>query len=358
MKNMYKLLLALFLIPLCISASDFKGKYTKTKTINKEFNVSQSATLKVLNKYGNIDIVTWSENKIVMDITITTNGNDEEKVEKRLEQIDVVFDASSSNVSAKTIIEKNAKSWNIWGKKNNVSIEINYKIKMPVTKNVDLSMDYGGISLDKLEGSAKSDCDYGRLSIGELLNTDNNINVDYTKVSNIEFMKEGSINADYSTIHLEKAGRIKLNADYSHLSFGMISDLEYNCDYGSLKIADAGNLNGSSDYMDATIGTLRGTGAFNLDYGSLKIKVLDSDFKSLKIESTYAHNKIGISSNNSFNVNANLNYASFKYGDGFTFTKEIKKSTKKEYEGYYGSANSSKNITIISKYGSVSFTNN
>ena len=153
MKNMYKLLLVLFLIPLSIYASDKKGKITKTKTINKEFPVNKDATMNVVNKYGNIDIVTWTENRIVMDITITTNGEDKEKVEKRLEDIDVEFDANSSNVSAKTVIKKIAKSWSLWGKKNNVSIEINYKIKLPVTNNVDLSMDYGGISLDKLEGS-------------------------------------------------------------------------------------------------------------------------------------------------------------------------------------------------------------
>ncbi len=358
MKNMYKLLLLLFLVPLTITATDKKGKYTKTKTIQKEFSVNQNATLKVVNKYGNIDIVSWNENKIVMDITITTNGNNEEKVERRLEKIDVDFDASSNNVSAKTIIEKSYKSWNLWGKSNNVSMEINYKIKMPVTNNVDLSMDYGGISLDKLEGRSKIDCDYGRLNIGELMNTDNDINADYTNNSNIEFMKDGSVDADYSTIHIEKTGSVQLNADYSHLSFGTIDDLDFECDYGSLKIDNAGSITGSCDYMNATIGKLSGTSKFDLDYGSLKIKELDDNFKSLTIESSYTSNKIGISSSNSFDISANLSYAGFKYGDGFTFTREIINSNKKQYEGYHNAANSSKNITINSKYGSVSFINN
>ena len=358
MKNMYKQLLILFLIPLSIYASDKKGKITKTKTIHKEFQVSQDATMNVVNKYGNIDIVTWTENKIVMDITITTNGNDEEKVEKRLEDIDVEFDANSGNVSAKTVIKKISKSWSLWGKKNNVGMEINYKIKLPVTNNVDLSMDYGGISLDKLEGRSKIDCDYGRLNIGELLNKDNDINVDYTNHSNIEFMKDGSINSDYSTIHVEKTGRVQLNSDYSKVSFGSVVDLEYNCDYGSLEINDGGNLNGSSDYMNAKIGNLGGASEINLSYGSLKINALDQDFESLKIESNYTNNTIGVNSSNSFNVYADLNYCKFKYVDGFTFNKEIIKSSKKEYEGYFNNANSSKNITIISKYGSAIFKNN
>ena len=355
---MYKLLLVLFLVPLCIYAGDKKGKITKTKTINKEFAVNMDATMSVVNKYGNIDIVTWAENRIVMDIIITTNGDDKEKVEERLEDIDVVFDANSSNVSAKTIIKKIAKSWSLWGNKNSVNLEINYKIKLPVTNNVDLSMDYGGISLDKLEGRSKINCDYGRLNIGELRNTDNDINIDYTGNSNIEFMKDGSINADYSTVHIEKTGVVQLNADYSEISFGSLIDLEYNCDYGSLKIKDGGNLKGTSDYMNASIEKLSGASEINLSYGALKINGLDQDFKSLKIESNYTHNTIGVNSSNSFNVQADLNYCEFKYVDGFTFSKEITNSSKKEYEGYFNNANSSKNITIISKYGSAIFKNN
>jgi len=358
MKTMYKILFIIFLIPLTITATDKKGKYTKSKTINKEFKVNKDATLNVTNKYGNITIATWNENNIVIDITITTNGDDEEKVEKRLEQINIEFDASSSTISAKTIIEKNSSSWNIWGKKNNVNMQINYVIKMPVTNNVDLNNDYGAISIDKLEGSAKINCDYGKINIGELLNTSNHINIDYTNKSNIDFMKDGEINADYSTLHVEKSGRIKLNADYSHISFGMLKDLDFNCDYGDLKIEVCGNLTGNSDYMHTTVGALNGSGDFDSDYGSIKINELGENFKNIKIESSYTSVKFGINSNNAFNITATLSYGALKYNDGFTFNKEIKKTTSKQYEGFYNSSNSESNITIESSYGGVTFTNN
>jgi len=355
---MYKIVFILFLIPLTITATDKKGKYTKTKTINKEFKVTKNATLNINNKYGNITIVTWNENKIVIDVTITTNGNDESKVEKRLEQINVDFNSSSSNVSAKTIIEKNTSYWNLWGKKNNVNMQINYLIKMPVTNNVDLNNDYGAITLDKLEGSAKINCDYGKITIGELLNSSNYINIDYTNKSTIEYMKDGEINADYSTLHVEKSGRTKLNSDYSHISFGILTNLDFNCDYGDLKIKESENLSGNSDYMHLTVEKLRGTGIFDIDYGSLKINDFSEGFKSLKIKSSYTRVKLGVNPGISFDVTAKLSYCSFKYGNGFTFYKEIKKSSSKYYEGYYNTSNSTSNITLNSSYGSVTFTNN
>jgi len=355
---MYKIILILFLIPLSITATGKKGKYTKSKTINKEFKVAKDATLNVTNKYGNIVIATWNENNIVIDITITTNGSDEDKVEKRLKQINVDFASSSNSVSAKTIIEKSSSSWNLWGKNNNVNMQIDYLIKMPITNNIDLSNDYGAIKIDKLEGTAKIDCDYGSLNIGELLNPTNYINIDYTNKSTIEFMKDGEVNADYSTLHIEKAGSTKLNADYSHLSFGMLVSLDYNCDYGDLKIEDCGNISGNSDYMHTTVGKLSGSGDFDADYGSIKINEIGENIKNIKIESSYTHLKFGVHPNASFNITASLSYSGFKYGDGFTFNKEIIKNSLKQYEGHFNSPNSGSNITLKSSYGSVTFTNN
>ena len=358
MKTMYKILLMFFLIPIALTATEKKGKYTKNKVIKKEYTVNKDASLTVSNKYGNIDIVTNTSNQIEISVSITTSGNDEEKVQQRLNDITVDFEASSSVVSAKTIIEKSSKSWNIWGNKNNVNMEINYIIKMPVTNSVNLNNDYGGIGLDKLEGSAKISCDYGKITIGELMNSNNSINIDYTNKSNIEYMKNGDINADYSALHIEKAGRVDLNADYSHISFGMVADLDYNCDYGDLKIDNVTNIIGNCDYMHTTIGKLFGSGNFNIDYGSLKINSLGESFKKLNVASSYTPIKLGLNSTNSFNFEANLSYGSLKNTDGFTFNKEITKNTSKYYQGYFNNASSSSQIVVNSKYGSVTFINN
>ncbi len=357
MKNTAKLFLLFLLIPLAIFATEKKGKYTKSKVIDKTFNVTKEATLNVSNKYGNIDIVTWNENKIAVTVKITTNGDEEDKVQKRLEEITVEFDSNSTYVSAKTMIEKSSASWNLWGKDNNVNMEINYQIKMPLTNNVNLTNDYGGINLNKLEGSATINCDYGKINIGELLNVSNSIHIDYTNNSTISYIKGGTVNADYSTLRIDKSDNINLKADYSHLAFGTINRLNYSCDYGSLKIENAKNISGASDYMNLTIEKLLGSGVFNLDYGSLKIEELGQHLNELNLKSSYTHVKLGLHPNASFDITAALSYCGFKYGDHFTFNKEIEKSTSKYYEGYYNSPDSGAQISIKSSYGSISFNN-
>ena len=358
MKTMYKILLIFILIPLAITATEKKGKYTKNKVIKKEYTVNKDALLNISNKFGNIAIVTNTSNKIEISVSITTNGDNEEKVAERLNEITIAFEASSSQVSAKTMIEKSSNSWNLWGNKSNVNMEINYLIKMPVTNHVKLTNDYGSIGLDKLEGTSSINCDYGKITIGELLNSNNSIAIDYTNKSTIEYMKGGVINADYSTLHVEKGGRIELNADYSHLSFGMVADLDFNCDYGDVKINSCENLTGNSDYMNTSVEKLSGSAILNADYGSIKINSIHKNFKKINIQTSYTQIKLGISPENSFNINATLGYGNLKYNDNFTFQKENTKTSAKYYEGYYNTPNANSTIILKTSYGNITFTNN
>ena len=358
MKTLFKILCIALLVPLSITANNSKGKYKKTKTVTKEYNVNANATLELYNKYGNVDVTTWNENRTVITVTITTTGNNESKVEKRLDLIHVDFDATANRVYAKTSIENRRNSWSLWGNNNNVSMNIHYQVKMPVSNHIIISNKYGGITIDKLDGSTDITCKYGKLYIGELRNSKNEITIDYTRKSQIDFMESGSIDADYSTLHIDSAGKTQLNADYSNLSFGTITQLNYNCDYGSLKIESVEKLEGNSDYMHLTANQLLNTANVDMDYGGLKIYGLGANFKQLKVDGSYASIKIGVQAQNTFNFKINLKYGRFKHGNGFTTQKEIVKNSSKYYEGYYNKANSNTHILIKSNYGSITFFNN
>ena len=183
---LFKAAFLLFIIPSIVLSNDnLKGKYNKEKTIKKEFTVNNNALLKIDNSFGNLDIVTYVGNKISIEVIIKVSGNNEEKVDKKLNAIHVNFDASSSLVDAKTIFNNDNKSWWNWGN-NNVSMEINYIVKLPITNSVDLNNDYGSINLDKLEGKAVISCDYGKITTKELMAENNVLSFDYTNNSYFE----------------------------------------------------------------------------------------------------------------------------------------------------------------------------
>ena len=166
------------------------------------------AGLEVRRSHVVLDITSWDGDTVKMEITIKVNGNDQERVIDKLKSIDVHFETSPVMVSAKTILDKGSQSWlqkltDAWGG-SNLKMEINYVVKVPVTNSINLRNDYGSITLNKIEGNAKINCDYGQIIIGELLGAENFINIDYTNNSTIKYMKAGKINADYSNFKLKK----------------------------------------------------------------------------------------------------------------------------------------------------------
>lgn len=355
MKQFNKIVIALLLSPLFLFGAPIK-KHEKSKTISKKFNVNSNATVYIKNKYGNVNVTTWDKNTVEIDVKITVKGKNEDKVNEKLNAINIEFEATESLVEAKTIIESIKSSWSWWGSNNNnLNYKINYYIKMPVTNNADLNNKYGNIDLDILEGKANINCDYGSIQIDKLSNPNNTIELDYCGNSNINYMKSGSVNADYSKLTIDKTDKVRVNADYSGIKIENADTVDFNCDYGSISITDAYTVDGNSDYTGMRIGKLRESLRIDTDYGGLRVKELVKGFSNVVIEGSYAGIKLGTASDNNFKFTVDLGFASFNYPEESTETfKSIKKSTKKYYEGVFGKGDGKSVVKIRSSYGGVS----
>ncbi len=350
----------LVLLAVCLTsqtyANDLKGKHTKEKTIRKEFDVNADALLKIDNSFGNLVLNSWNENRVVIEVHITVNGNNENKVNQRLEEIDVDFDASSSMVSARTIFNKGS-GWG-WKGNNNVNLQINYTIKMPVKNSVNLSNDYGNIILDRVDGHAKISCDYGRMDLGELRGRNNELNFDYTSKSEIGYMNSGEINADYSGFTIEKTGNIVLRADYTNARIMEMENLDYNCDYGSVEVAKVNNILGRGDYVNVKLGQVSGNVDLEADYGGIQIEKMTAEAGNVDIRTNYTGIKLGYDSAYHFDFQITTEYAGVSGKEDLEINISREKSKERYYEGYHGSANSGNSMRINSDYGSISLRKN
>ncbi|WP_420601273.1 hypothetical protein [Flagellimonas sp.] len=353
--------LTLALLPLAIVANTGKmgGKYTKEKTIKKEFNVNSDALFKVKNSYGNLNITSWNENRVVIEVHIKTNGNNEERVKDRLDEIDVNFENSANMVSARTLFGDRDRNWGWkWGKRNNVSVQVNYTIKIPVKNSVHLSNDYGNIYLDRVDGHAKINCDYGKIDVGELRGRNNELKFDYTSRSSFDFINSGEIIADYSGFTVEKAGNLNIKADYTNAVVKEMDNLDYSSDYGSIEVNNVNNVNGNGDYIGVKLGTVHGNVSITSDYGSLKISEMASDAGDINIKTDYTGVKIGYDSDYHFDFEISTEYAGVSGKEPFEINISKEKSGEKYYKGYYGTENSGNTVYITSDYGGITFYQN
>ncbi|WP_233566183.1 hypothetical protein [Flavobacterium sp. 81] len=126
MKKHYNLLILFILIPI-LGFSNDDNYISKQKSIKKTYIVNSNAGIDITNKYGNITVSTWDEDKIDLDITIKVTGGNENWVNEKLNSIDVDITALKSLVTAVTNI--GSSSFKSKGSSN--SFEINYVIKIP-----------------------------------------------------------------------------------------------------------------------------------------------------------------------------------------------------------------------------------
>lgn len=352
------ILVLLWLVPISsFSNNDMpRGKYTKEKTIKKEYKVNLDALLKIDNSYGNLNITSWNQDRVTIEVHIKTTGDNEDKVQRKLDEITVDFEGNSTMVSATTIFNKDKNSWGwSWGNNNNVNMQVNYTVKIPIKNSVNLSNDYGSIILDRIDGHAKINCDYGRLEIGELHGRSNQLSFDYTSKSTIGYINSGKINADYSGFTIEKAGNLDIVADYTNATVHTMEDLSYVCDYGKLEIGEARNVQGNGDYINVSLGTIHGNVDIKSSYGSVRIDEMAADAKNLRINADYTGIKIGYSPAYNFDFEIDTKYAGVSGKDEFEINISNEKSNQKYLKGYYGSQNSGNLMTITSEYGGISF---
>lgn len=354
--------ISLLLLPFATMANPsgdggWGGKYTKEKTIKKEFDVNSDALFKVKNSYGNLNITSWDQDRVLIEVHIKTNGNNEDKVKERLNEIDVDFENSSNLVSAMTRFGERNKNWGwSWGKRNSVNVKVNYTIKVPVKNSVHLNNDYGTIYLDRIDGHAKISCDYGKMEIGELRGRNNELRFDYTSRSTFEYINSAEIVADYSGFTVEKAGNLVVKADYTNAVINEMENLDYSSDYGSMEVGEVKNVKGVGDYIGIKLGDVEGNLSVRADYGSVKIaRMVDGD---IDINSDYTGIKIGYDTDYSFDFEITTEYAGVSGKDNFEINISREKSSDKYYKGYRGKSGSGNLVTINSEYGGISFYEN
>jgi CRISPR/Cas system-associated exonuclease Cas4 (RecB family) len=347
----------LLLIPVMVYA-ERRAEYIEHKTIEKSFDVSSKALLEIDNKYGNVDIITWDQNRIDIEVKITVEGKDRDDVQDKLDDIEIDFIGKKDFVSAKTIFEK--ESWSFFKIFNNKSfqIEIDYTVKMPEKNRLRVDNDYGDIYLTELWGKADINCDYGRIVLGDLHAEDNEINLDYCSSSSISYIKSGHIDIDYTNLTVEKSENLYLQADYCTFRLDDASSFDFNCDYGKLSISHIDQLKGDGDYLVMRFGEIRRSLDLSCDYGSLRIDEIMPDFDFVRINSEYTGVKLGVHPDANFKIKADLSYCSLKNTHGFTFNREIIDNTSKFYQGYFGNPEANSSLYIESDFGSVNFIRN
>jgi len=302
------------------------------KIIEKSYKVHAGATLHVENERGNIAISTWDKPQIDIMVRIVVKGDDRNFLRQRVDEIKLYFSHSLDNVQARTEIgEQGWWSW-LWGEESQVVVH--YTIFMPVDGNVQLTNDYGDISLDSLNGRCEINCDYGNIDLGHI-NGRTELNLDYSPASTIGFTQSLEMNVDYSKITVGSVGRAEVNADYCTVTIKKVDRLDYNGDYGALQVAQVNSIAINADYVDLELGRLSESLDYKGDYGSLNVQTLMPGFEKIALKSDYVSIYIGIHPEAAFRIQGEDSYTNLSTDNEIAIHVEEREGSSSSFSGFY-----------------------
>lgn len=357
--KLFKLLTFVLLLPIMAFGNiDYtgkrSGKFTKEKTIHKEFSGTTNPEFNLVNLYGNVNITTWDGATIVVDVQVIINGDNENEVQQGLKKIDITFDMNTN----KNILEVATNGTS----EVKIHREIHYQIKLPKTCPLIVYNNFGDLNIDETDASATLMVGYGNLTAGKLNGTKTKLYFGYSTNSVVNYVENADVWGSFSDYEIKKASKLKLdklnssNGTVGHLNSLVIK----NCKFGSLTVDEIkGDIETDSEYLVLNVNNASGKKMdIKSEYGSVAIK--NWNYVNSNFDISQAKLDLGYS-NIPFKLNLNINScASFTDSVLNTLPSEIKKELKqpgkrRDYVSYYLNKYSTNNLTVTMEKGIFRF---
>ena len=369
-KLKYKLLLVLAIgLSLTLHASEPIFKKEITREVHKTFDVSSGVKLGIQNKYGDINITTWSKNQIQIDVLIKVKSNNTEKAEKFLNEIKIDFESSSSKVLAKTVYpeQRNSSWWSGWfGNNKNLDYEVHYTIHAPSQMSTTLVNKYGNISQMSIEGDSDVTNKYGDIFfedvIGELAVTlgygkmkvgnvgDSKIKIKHCSLKMLE-VGDLEISTKYSDIKIKSCRNMTSSTKYDEYVIESVSILKNDGKYDEFKIGTVDAIDIDTKYTDIDINLLNQKGRFETGYGSVDVKSTGSDLEKISIQSKYTDYRFGDISD--FHLDFVGSHSDLRIAKPYEKYNSHKDGSDLEVKAYRGSKDGGTQFSVYMKYGGL-----
>lgn len=334
----------LFILP----AKSFavKVESSKSKTISKSYQVGADHKLEIDSQFGEVKITTWDKKEISVNITIIVGGKNDEKVQKKLDEIEIKIKESSDLTSFETIVDsKNQKL------DDDNKLEINYDVKMPKSNALKVKHSFGPFIINDLDGAAEIRVSFGSATIGSLNNESCQLKFDFSDPVAVSSVKNASIDVKYSKLTLDKANNIELTSQFSGSTIGNVNSINGNLKFGSLDAESIKSIDVKSQMSKIKLQNLDESAKLNLKYGSLKIEKLNKAFKQIEIDGEFSPIKLTVEKGAAMQVYLRASMASISAPNADWKEKETN-NTAKKYVGSFGQAPNA-NLTINSSFGSI-----
>lgn len=320
-------LLMTFGTALANESTQNKYEKVKTHTIRTVFSFKGTPIISSNTRHGSLTILEGDSDKIEATAIITLKGKNVDISEELFRHIDVKMGQIGNriniyadfNINSQDIFNHSNLGTGFAGKYGNLSIKIDFTLKVPREFIPEIEIKYG------------------------------NLKIEQTAI-------EGSIEAKYSDIYIAHLkGATGVDIKYSNLEISKAESLELEAKYSNVNIREINNLNLESfKYGDLEIGNSINTIELeNCSYSNITISSISMNLSKISINAKYSPIKLTLPKMLKTEANITANYSELSIFGTKKDTKKTSGGTTKIRSISGGTGTTKCHIEITSKYGDV-----
>lgn len=340
-----------------------------SRNINREFSTAADGTTALYNKYGSVNVKTWQNNSVRINITIVVNAKGQREADETFKNINVNFTNAWGYVKAETMIAEgmNAGGGNWWPMKTcGDDFKINYEVWMPASNQLDLKNKYGNSWVAALKGKLIAEIKYGDLRT-ESISNDADLNlgygnawiasvnnlygqVSYSKL-NVAEARDIQIDTKYSETRVDKANNLRITSKYDDFKLGTVEELRLQTKYANLRSANIRSAYITAQYSDMGFASVREGIDADMTYGKLGIDALSRNFSTVNVVGKYTGVTLAVERGTAYRFDAEVNYADAHIPTAATIKNRSDSGNRETVQGYFGSESAKGMVRARLTYG-------
>lgn len=355
-----KIAAAILALVVCFSINMHAAEDEYSKNKHEEYDVNKETVLVISNKYGNVDVTNWGQDRVSIDVTVNVDHKNEDQARELLDDIIVNINKQDNRIEAITDFDRNfSRSGGLFDfGKDSKEFTINYNVKIPRYINMELENKYGDVFINEITGHADIAVKYGNFKANKILRDNSkplsHVNLAYSNgnIGEVNWLKL-TLKYTPNNCKIEKAKAIIAVTKYSKLSVEEASSIVCESKYDNYRLGTLSNLVCEAKYTDFRIDEIKKKLDLTSKYGDFTINNVPVNFEKIKVDNKYGKVDIEIAEDASYNLQGEAEYADIDFPDSGKVSR-IEKNTEMKVSGRVGKdGNPKSEVNITTKYGNV-----
>ena len=287
MATLYKTLLGIAILLFSVQLSTAQERLSKT--IEENFPLGNGGELMLENKYGNLTITGWNQDRVSVKIDVKVNHRKYDTAKDLLGRIDAEIKSSNGYVSIASKISNKNTGWfaDFFNRNNPIDVDrsrvqIDYEVFLPKKAKLKVTNRFGDVVIEDWSGELTTLIEHGDLWVNEDLGkADIILKFGKIKARNLNY---ASLNLKNGELNMNKAKSLRLNSSGTDVALGQVNALEIYSNKDDISMEEVGTIYGNLKFTTLNLENCSQDLDLTLKIADLRVRQISNATAEISIE--------------------------------------------------------------------------